>query len=296
MLAAFLAIVGLPALFSMHHSAYAAPEPKELSRADIQYVSERIAPICQSPGDIKPAEFTVVPPALAQEVPVFIYHRVTDRDPPSHEVIHPMLFKEHMKYLKDNGYNTVTMQQLVDYMNRNVALPPKSVAITFDDGWKDMTVVGRQLKELDFAATFYIISGFFENKAYIDENDLTELAKNPKFEIGSHTHSHFIKYEQKINQLDLCTMAGEMVSSKRILERITRKPVVSIAWPYGYNTKEAISVAAKLGYTSTALVYRDAKNQPGNSPLFVRRMNIDGTCPLAAFQEMLVTHEIKECM
>jgi len=296
-LAIFLAVIGLPMLFSMHHNAYAAPEPKELSRSEMQYVNERIAPYCQSPGEVKPAEFTMANPPTSPEVPVFIYHRVTERDPPSHEVIHPMAFKEQMQYLKDHGYNTITTQQLVDYMSRGLPVPPKSVVLTFDDGWKDMEKVGKWLKDdYDFAATFYIISGFFENKAYVDEEDVQELAKNPKFEIGSHTHTHFVKYEGKINQLELCTMAGEMVSSKHILERVTGKPVKSIAWPYGYNTKEAISVAGQLGYTSTALVYRDAKNQQGNSPLFIRRMNIDGTCPITAFREMLETHQLKECM
>lgn len=295
-LAIFIALIGLPLLFTMHHFAYSVPTARELSRTDTQYVSQRIAQFCQSPNDIKLAEFTPAEPITSPEVPVFIYHRVTEQDPPSHEVIHPLAFKEQMKYLKDNNYNTVTIEQLTQYMSQGLPLPAKSVVLTFDDGWKDMREVGKLLKEYNFAATFYIVSGFFDNKFYVDEDEVKELASNPKFEIGSHTHSHFVKFEGKINQLDLCTMASEMVSSKYFLERLIGKPVHSIAWPYGYNTKEAISVASALGYTSTALVYRDAKNQQGNSPLFIRRINIDGTCGISAFKEMLETHVLKECM
>ena len=42
-----------------------------------------------------------------------------------------------MKYLKDNGYYTITMADLYAYFTNNTPIPQKSVVLTFDDGYKD---------------------------------------------------------------------------------------------------------------------------------------------------------------
>jgi peptidoglycan/xylan/chitin deacetylase (PgdA/CDA1 family) len=273
-------------------TAYVPLEPTELSPHDARLVAEQTAEFCQT--GVQPEVQPFVQPD-APTVPVFIYHRVTDADKPSREVIPVNTFKAHLEVLKKLGYNTITVAELTEYMSGRLKLPEKTVALTFDDGWKDNVLAAQLLAEHGMAGTFYIISGAFRNPAYVNEQDVVNISKNSKFEIGSHTHTHFIKWESKMNTLDLCTMAREMVMSKLILERITKKKVQSIAWPYGYNTKEAIHVAHELGYTSTMLVNRDSRNGPGQPPLFMRRLNVDGSCSTKDFSEMLRTGDLKEC-
>lgn len=287
---------GMPFVLSKHLSnSYAAPVATELSAEDTHYVAQRVAEYCQAKS-VPTMEPTMAKDPNAPSVPVVLYHRITTKDEPSHEVTRPDLFRQHMQWLKDEGYTTMTVEELSDYMDgKKATLPPKPVVITFDDGWQDNVEAAKTLKEFGFGATFYVISGFFNNKMYFSEDELRTLSQNPKFEIGSHTHSHFVNWETKINTLDLCTMASEMVASKKILERIIKKPVTSIAWPYGYNTKEAVYVASQVGYRSTMMVNRDTINQPGRSPLFTRRLNVDGTCGLSEFKEMVTTQKLKEC-
>lgn len=200
-----------------------------------------------------------------------------------------------MDALAKDGYTTVSVTQLTDYMNGIGKMPNKPVLITFDDGWKDTKEAAVYLNKLGFKATFYIISGFFDAPQYLSADEVQELAANPKFEIGSHTHTHFILKEADLNSLDTCEIAEEIISSKDILEKVIKKPVTSLAWPYGHNTAQAIELAKQFGYTSTMHVNRDAHNAPGNSPYFTRRLNIDGNCSVEDFRTMVETRILKEC-
>lgn len=273
---------------------YVVPEPAPLSAEDELVVSKLAAPFCGVEFQ-QEEEQTELGFRLPIEVPVFLYHRVTDADEPSHEVIRPKLFAEHVKYLKDNGYETISMGQLAAFMDGKGSLPSKPVMLTFDDGWKDNMEAAKVLKRYDMGATFYVISGFFGAPMYFSENDVRELSTNKDFEIGSHMHSHFVKWDKNLHTLPLCVMAREMVASKLILERLTGRPITSLAWPYGYMTNKAVYAAGKLGYETTGLVSIDSFNSKGHNPLFIKRLNIDGVCGMDAFVHMLTTKKLREC-
>ena len=55
-------------------------------------------------------------------IPVLMYHKVGD-DKDNDAVIREDLFREQMKFLKDNGYNPLTMDQLYDYVVNGAAVP-----------------------------------------------------------------------------------------------------------------------------------------------------------------------------
>ena len=46
-------------------------------------------------------------------------------------------FRKQMKYLKDNNYTTLTLDELYNYMKTGKIVPKKPIVITFDDGYKD---------------------------------------------------------------------------------------------------------------------------------------------------------------
>ena len=293
-LAAFLAIGGPFLLGRAGNESYAVPEPTVLSEADAQFVDKQTLSFCKKDSTTAVSEPTMSAALTNQEVPVILYHRITKADKPSHEVTRPALFREQMDWLKAEGYETISAAHLHDYMNSKRTIPKKPIVITFDDGWKDNLEAAKYLAKLNLGATFYIVSGFFTAPQYINQPELKELVKNPKFEIGSHSHSHFVKYDD-MSKVSLCTFAKELSVSKLILERIIEKPVTSFAWPYGFTTKQAVFAAEAIGYTNTMHVNRDSHNAPGHSVLYIRRMNIDGNCNLDDFKKMIETNTLKEC-
>ena len=50
-------------------------------------------------------------------------------------MLSPAQFESDLKYLKENGYHTVVVQDLIDYVEKGVPLPEKPVMLTFDDGY-----------------------------------------------------------------------------------------------------------------------------------------------------------------
>ena len=83
--------------------------------------------------------------------------------------VRPDDFDKQMQYLSDNGYNTITPDELYDSLAGNKELPENPVLITFDDGYEDnYTNAYPILKKYGFKGTIFVISSFLgKNKNYI---------------------------------------------------------------------------------------------------------------------------------
>ncbi len=70
------------------------------------------------------------------EVPILMYHSIL-RSTNTHGnyIISEAAFEADLKFLKDNGYTTIVMKDLIDYVYSGKALPNKPVVLTFDDGY-----------------------------------------------------------------------------------------------------------------------------------------------------------------
>ena len=108
------------------------------------------------------------------QVPIIMYHLVTERDKYIGKYgISPSELKSDLKYLKENDYNTVVMQDLIDFVEKGKRLPKKPVVLTFDDSnASDYKYLFPLLKEYNMKAVISIIG-----KA-VDQNT-EEYAKYP---------------------------------------------------------------------------------------------------------------------
>lgn len=153
-------------------------------------------------------------------------------------------FKEQMKYIKDNGYTTLTLQDLYNFFVENKPIPKKSVAITFDDGYLDNYEYAYPiLKEFNLKATIFVTTNTIDrNNAYMTSNQLKEL-QNDGIEIESHTVNHEelskISYEKQLKTLK---------ESKEALEKLLNKKVNYIAYPCGKYNGDTITAMKNSGY------------------------------------------------
>lgn len=231
-----------------------------------------------------------------QFVPVLMYHHVSDIPSNVGETIVPLQrFSEQLRYLKQQGYNTITISELADYMAGKSSLPPRAIALTFDDGWKSSIMVASVLKTMNFKATFFIIGGMFEEPVYLNKRELVELSTNDNFEIGSHTMTHFLKFSEDLSKLDPGVVFEEMIMSKDVIERIIKKPVRSFAWPFEYVPLVGEALLRTAGYVSAVSGNNSLRNVSGNSPLSIGRINVSGTCDLEKFTAMLNTGLRNSC-
>jgi peptidoglycan/xylan/chitin deacetylase (PgdA/CDA1 family) len=113
------------------------------------------------------------PDGISREVrvPILMYHHV--EDVPSNAdayrrdlSVSPEKFRAQLRYLKQEGYESITLNDLALHLTVGKPLPPKPIIITFDDGYRDAyTQAFPLLRRFGFVGTFFLIS------APIDAND-----------------------------------------------------------------------------------------------------------------------------
>ena len=69
------------------------------------------------------------------EVPIIMYHSILKDSSRSNKyTVTPAVLEEDLKYIKDKGYTTVTIADLISYVYNDTPLPEKPIVLTFDDG------------------------------------------------------------------------------------------------------------------------------------------------------------------
>lgn len=104
----------------------------------------------------------------AVQVPILMYHYISV--PPEDADIYrtdlsvtPQQFRAQMQYLVDNGYTALDLYELGLAVAGKMALPPRPVIITVDDGYVDNYLYAFPiLQELGLKATFFIITEFVD--------------------------------------------------------------------------------------------------------------------------------------
>lgn len=157
-------------------------------------------------------------------------------------------FRKQLKWLKDNGYQTLSMDEFVDIVNSGKAFPKDTVLITFEDGYGDSLVYALpELKSRDMKATFFINPAYIGKKAkgypYLTEEELKTLAAEPLISIESHTTRHL-----RLDKLTPEDLAAELNDSKAYLEELIGKPVRAVSYPFGDYNGEVITAAQTSGY------------------------------------------------
>jgi peptidoglycan/xylan/chitin deacetylase (PgdA/CDA1 family) len=239
-----------------------------------------------------------------QGIPVLIYHEVvTDRArSPGETVIALDRFEEQMRHLASDGWRTISIDELVAVMRKERPLPAKAVVLTFDDGWKSVLNAVPVLERYRMRASFWIITGAGIGNDYLEWSDIERLARNPRFEIGSHTVSH--PWDAKDNLVtwlnapapgkDRAAVRAELADSKATLEAKTGRRIDYLAWPVGWYTGEMVELARDVGYRAL-LTAEDGGNTPGGDVLRIRRVFVDGACDLASFRRILVEPAYRPC-
>jgi peptidoglycan/xylan/chitin deacetylase (PgdA/CDA1 family) len=181
-----------------------------------------------------------------------------------------------MAYLADNGYNVVPLAffQEKDFLDGKI--PPKTVAITFDDGYKDfLEHAFPVLEEFNFPSTQFIATGWvgkaFNGRTCLGWEDIRDLSrKNVTF--GSHTATH-----PKLHGMPDIEIEKEVAVSKFEIESRLGIPISTFAYPYAFPQEDfafvkrmdAIlrNVKFRVGVTT-----RIGRHTPSENPLFVRRV------------------------
>lgn len=244
--------------------------------------------------------------ARAANLPIIVYHQIlesVDEDSDDPTIISYAQFSAQMAYLHDHGYVTLSMDEVMRYLNGE-PFPERVVAIQFDDGWKSQLSALSLLRQYGFKATFWVIAGATHDPdaPHLNWMEIQRLAKNPSYGLESHTMTHPWKANDTLVDWVEGRTPGqgveqamwELTESKKMLEAKVGRPVRYLAWPAGYYDEKLVQLAKKAGYV--ALLNCDSGFiHPGDDAMHLPRIMIDGRCTQEDFENMLQDGWARNC-
>lgn len=243
-------------------------------------------------------------------LPIVMYHSILkDNAQQGEYVLSPEVLRQDLAYLKRQGYQTVTIQDLIAYVNEGTALPEKPVMITFDDGYYNNFLYAYPiLKDLEMKAVISIIGNqtviFTENGqenaywSYLTLPRLQEMVESGFFEIQNHSYD---LHTYGARRGCLRTRGEDKNSYKAFLQQDTLevqellaknglpKPVC-YTYPFGSLSDESEEILKELGFQCT-LGCEEGMNYITRDPMGLyrlRRYNRPAGISTASFMRKLL--------
>ncbi len=200
-----------------------------------------------------------------QTVPVLAYHQFSKKST-SRMTVAEATFEAQMKYLKENGYRSITLDQFFDFLNYKNPIPKKSVLITIDDGWKSTYDIAVPiLKKYSFSATLFIYSDFIGGQKALSWDQIRQLAEMG-FDIQSQSKTHRNLAEQKKDESFndyIANLEKEILHPQVLIKKKVGRDCRYLAYPYGSTNSLVRAMLKKHGYLGAFTVHR------GSNPFFV---------------------------
>jgi peptidoglycan/xylan/chitin deacetylase (PgdA/CDA1 family) len=179
-------------------------------------------------------------------LPVLMYHHIQSRDAAVAKkqtklTVYTDVFQAQMQYLKSKNYNTVTMNDLVNFFDSGTSIPGHSLLLTFDDGYQDFyTDAYPILSGLGFKSTVFVPTGLMENPDYLTWGEISGMTSSVLF--ANHTWSHkSVVTQTAVMEKEIST------ADSQLAERGLNSPKI-FAYPYGPDSISAENYLSSLGY------------------------------------------------
>ena len=209
-------------------------------------------------------------------VPVLNYHQVEQKNG-NPLTLWPDQFEAQMAYLADEGYTTITIDEMMDALEHGTPLPEKPVIITFDDGYADNYEYAYPiLKKYGFKATIFLIYDFtnaYPN--YLTWEQIDEMKQSGLIRFESHTMTH-----ANLAELDSADeLRHEIADSHDLLSEKIGYDMHYIAYPGGRVNPEIEEITRAAGYRGGFTVHyglstpTEGRYQMDRIPIFGANMH-----------------------
>lgn len=235
----------------------------------------------------------------SDRIPILLYHRLISKElvekgqVPDEEIIYASydtVFAEQMKYLHENGYSTLDLDDYFEIRQGNMPLPEKPVIITFDDGYlSNYTMAFPVLLMFQQKATVFVVKNANEYSFkciegiddFLTPDQIREMSVNG-ISIQSHTLTHCV-----LSDLDNETASYELSESICWISEVTQKTVKHIAIPRcGYN-RRIKRLTKKAGYITACCNNKGSANLR-TDPLALPRIVIERDMDVKSFARALM--------
>ncbi|HUH88035.1 MAG TPA: poly-beta-1,6-N-acetyl-D-glucosamine N-deacetylase PgaB, partial [Pusillimonas sp.] len=264
---------------------------------------------------------------------VLAYHDIEDQDPDQTFLsVRTDHLVEQFSWLRDNGYQPVSIEQILAAKRGGPALPNQAVLLSFDDGYRSFyTRVLPLLRSFQWPALLAPVGTWVDTpdaetvnfggkpvarNRFLTWSQIVEISRSGLVEIGAHTDAlHYgipanpqgneqpaaaiRKYDPKTGAYESQAsfekrLREDVKSITQKIEHATGKPPRVWVWPYGEANGRALEIVRENGYQMSLTLENSLASI--DQPMNVPRLLIANDPPLGSFARAVINMENKKEM
>jgi peptidoglycan/xylan/chitin deacetylase (PgdA/CDA1 family) len=238
--------------------------------------------------------FTLPPKGLR----VLMYHKIEDGTPDGLTVTSDQ-FRQHLAYLRNKGYSSLSFAGLKQIIARGIPLPRNVVILTFDDAYRNfLTKAFPLLKEYGFTATVLVPVAFIGKTNVWDQGtdplmtgeELRRIAVQENIEIGLHSFLHH-NYRDMTQE----EAAEDIRNCRKTLSFYAIPHGGVLAYPYGGYPKkdpekkrQLFELFAEMKLDFALRIGNRINRWPIKQPYEIQRIDIKGSDRFFIFKTKLL--------
>ena len=222
-------------------------------------------------GAVNPAKAINIKSGI--KLPVIMYHSMLkDSKYQGKYVVSPDTFEKDLQYLQKNGYTTIAMQDLINYVDNKTPLPTKPILLTFDDGYYNNYLYAYPLAEeykvkIMISPIGYCTDLFSQkdpnhpNYSHCTWDQINEMMSSGFVEFQNHTYN--LHNSGKGGRIGVCKLKKESIAAyeavlsadlnkmQKEMQEYTGYTPTTFVYPYGEVSREAIPIVKSLGFKAS---------------------------------------------
>lgn len=197
-------------------------------------------------------------------------------------------FEKQMAYLHKNKFNVMPLAFLIKILADKTPIAPKTVVITFDDGYEDNYFAAFPiLQKYNFHASIFAVTGSIGIERTIrsgaklkilDLNQMKKMQASGLIDFYPHSDSH-----PKLTEISHEVVAGEITVSRSILEKELGRQADIFAYPYGKYNELVIEELKRQNFRGAATI-NTGRVQNYDDPFLLKRNSVDSKVSFPMFK------------
>ena len=206
------------------------------------------------------------------EVPIIMYHSILKDSSRSNKyTVTPAVLEEDLKYIKDKGYTTVTIADLISYVYDDSPLPEKPIVLTFDDGhYNNYGYLFPLLEKYDMKAVISIVGSYTDkftetdeanlNYSYLRWKDIKELMDTGRIKFQNHTYTSHSNTGKRIGTKKIkgetdehykSILKDDILKLQQEFEENTNYTPKCFTYPFGGISNASLDIIKELGFKAS---------------------------------------------
>ena len=221
-------------------------------------------------------------------LPVLMYHHLSEVVG-NDMMVTPETFEKQLQTLIDAGYQSVTVQQLLDYVDNGTPLPSKPVLITFDDGYaSNLEYAAPILKQYGQHGVIFMVGEKIDPYCQLPQLELEDALpwiQNGVLELGSHTFQMHHLLSEGADRDGMLPREGESDAEYRdaVLADLQEERDLfrdrlgmefnCLSFPYGFYTDETVEILEQAGIRLTVTTEFGPNRIRTGAPETIQKLN-----------------------